>query len=285
MIRLHPPVITGIVVFAVLVFGYIGVQKATASTGCVVKQSGSSWSVNPDTQTATATFIVTGGIGCEEDVSVMSWNADTSKLPGDDFWNSQSVYNVQTQTLGAGTHSITVPLPTCSGYQADVIASGNPSPNLKPPGQGSFYDGKQIDGSGIVVASAVGDNKCPSPSSGSSSSTTGSTTKKKPKPTHTFTPATTVIPSTPPTTPILLASSTKPTTLPNTGPGQTIGLFVLVSTVAGLIHHGYHRRRNRMVFDAATIIQPSSYYHPHHQHPQHHTEHPQHEEHQHTHQS
>lgn len=287
---MHIPraVITSVVTFNVLIFGMFWYNNVFASTGCVVKQSNAPWTVNPDNQTITGTFIVTGGIGCQEDVSVISWNADTSKLPGDAFWTTQTVNDVQTQTLGAGTHSITVKIPACSGYQADVVAGDNPSSILKPPGQGSYYDGKQLDGSTIVVASAVSDNKCSSstPTSTTNTNDNNTTTKKKepkttttttitpittptttPLPTHTFTPATTVIPSPSSGTPIVLASAPKPTSLPNTGPGTTIGLFVLVSVAAGLVHHRYHHRKHRLAELTGVLYSPAIH------HPQHHLHH------------
>src|SRR5689334_21877806 len=129
--RIHQSVLTGVLVYAVLVLGFVSYHKVLASGGCTVKQG--SWNIDEENDTASASFTVDGGAGCQQDVSVMSWNADPDKLSSDEFWTTQTINDVQTQTLSAGTHTVSVKIPHCSGYQADVIAGKNPSPNLKPP--------------------------------------------------------------------------------------------------------------------------------------------------------
>jgi hypothetical protein len=290
--KIHISAAVAIVTYSILAIGLFSYNKVFASQAdvCTVRQTSDGWNVDQDAGTITGSFVVSGGLGCSTtDVSVMSWKADPSQLPNDQFWTNQTVNDIQTQTLGMGTHSITVKLPKCSGYQADVIAGANPSPTLKPPGQGSAYDAKQKDGSSIVVASAIGNNDC-SPAQTTTTSDTGTDKKKKkkppitnttttPPPTHTFTPTTTVIPSS--GTPIVLASAPKATALPNTGPGSTLAVFAGVAVAAGMFHYFKFSRRHELEFvpdhGAPVIISPH-HVHPgqHHAQPVHHQEHQEH---------
>jgi hypothetical protein len=279
--RIHVSAAVALVTYSILAVGLFSYNQVFAAQAdvCTVRQTSDGWSVDQDNGTITGSFVVSGGLGCSTtDVSVMSWKADPSQLPNDQFWTNQTVNDIQTKNLGMGTHSITVKLPQCSGYQADVIAGANPSPTLKPPGQGSAYDAKQPDGSSIVVASAIGDTQCSTTATATTSTSTDTTKKKKkitppitnttttPSPTHTFTPTTTIIPST--GTPIVLASAApKPVTLPNTGPGSTLAIFAGVAVAAGLLHYFKFSKRHELEFvpdhGAPVIIAP------HHAHPDH----------------
>jgi hypothetical protein len=216
-----------------------------ADQPCVVQPQANAWSYNASEKNITGRFVVSGGGDCTQPVSVMSWNADASLLPDSSFWTTQSIYKVSTATFGVGENQLTVDLPVCANdpqtirsYQADIIASENPSPYLSPPGTGSDYDRSQNDGSSIVVSSVVGDNKCPQPVVAQVTviPTITSTPQAPDPPASPPKPISYATPSTPAPKPVK-TSSVKPTSLPNTGPGSTIAIIVGVSVLAGLLHY------------------------------------------------
>lgn len=191
------------------------IESASAAQPCVVAAA-NHFTVNAD-NTITASFQVKGDAGCTQPVSVISWVADSTLYPKPEFFTSQTIKDVTTQTFGVGTHALTVKLPLCStdpsvihSYQADVVAGANPATFITAPGTPGYYSQTQADGSFNVVDYKIAPGTCPAA-------------------TPVVTPT---APVTPPSTPVTEVA--QPTSLVNTGPGSVAALFA-IAVIGGAI--------------------------------------------------
>ena len=198
-------------------------DQVSAAAPCGVAIEPGKFVINAD-KTATGYFKIVGDPGCTYPVSVVSWHADPSLQPKPEFFTTQKMYDVKTQTFGVGSHSMTVKLPVCStdpnivsGYQVDVFATGNPSPVMHVPNTGGFYDQPQAAGWPMVIDWHVGGNKCPAP---------------------------VAPPVVTPQAPAVATPVASPTVLPNAGAGSVIGITGAVTALAAAGHNLVMRRRN-----------------------------------------
>lgn len=176
------------------------VSAATNDLSCEVYAR--SYSVGPDTITATFTVDKVGDLNCTKDVTVASWNAPngTNGMP----FSEQTFVDSKSGTFEPGFHSLTVKKPRCF-YQIDLLRG------LSPYGPSGGVDYT----SGQFVSSSHGGQECLPP---------------PPTPTPTPTPA----PVQPATT---VVQTGKSVSLPNTGPADILGISAATGAAAGIVHN------------------------------------------------
>lgn len=201
--------------FAMLVAVSAPAAKAHAATNCSVSIVGTTNTVGTansrihlnDTRTeASATVVVSGDPTCTEVVTIVSWEAPNANFNIANL-NAQKVHSFSTQTLGVGTHVVKTSMADCF-YQIDVLNSAHPKA-ADGTAQYRFEDG--------LMGWAQGGNK----------SCTAPVPTPKPIPTPTPTP-----------TPVAPA-----TVLPNTGPGNLVGLISAVTIGGATLHYFVTKKR------------------------------------------
>jgi hypothetical protein len=140
---------------------------------------------------------VTGDSDCEQAVTLASWKAPDA-LKGRPY-SQQTLFAHTTETIGVGTHTISVMPPDCF-YQVDLVKGTSPT----------AADGSSVYPSNIMLGSLHG----------------GTQTCTVPTPPVTPTP--------PPATPTTPVTPTRPTALPNTGTGTAPFLAAIAATVFGI---------------------------------------------------
>lgn len=213
--------VIGVILSTTLV-SLVAINSASAAAPCVVGKA-NNFTINAD-NTITASFEVKGDADCTQPVSVMTWNANPSLFPNSEFYTSQTVNAVSTQTFGVGVHTLTVKLPTCvsdptvvRSYQADVIAGAHPANTITAPGTPGYYWEAQSDGTFRVVDYKIAPGTCPV--------------------------ATVPSVATPVTPAVAAVPVAQPTKLVNTGPGSAIALAML-AVVAGTLGYSAVIRKN-----------------------------------------
>lgn len=205
------PIIAGAVCTTIPVYAD---ASTTSNNICTVKAVGSKDTVgNPDSRfitsgnnTVSAVVTVSGTSGCEQSVTMASWEApDASK--GQPY-SEQQLYKSTTETFTVGTHDISVTAPDCY-FQIDLVTGTSPTgPNGSP-----------VYGSDRMLGSLHG----------------GTQTCVQ-TPVTPVTPVTTVTPVTPQT-----PAPVQPTALPNTGSGSMPLYLGLAATILGTVY-SYTRR-------------------------------------------
>lgn len=185
----------------------VSVPAGSQPSGVNVHSYVGNYTVNAQ-KTAVSTVIdVRGDAVCKKTVTIVSWKATdgnfTYPITG------QTQYAHVTETLGVGTHTITVPIPNCY-FQIDLL---NGTSTTAPDGTPNYVAGQ-------LLGWLQGDS--------------GNCTQPTPTPTPT--------PVTPSTTTTV---QYQPTTLVNTGPGDVIALFGLTTLVGFIVHRLYSRRAAR----------------------------------------
>lgn len=168
--------------------------------------------------TASANFDISGGAGCEEQVTVAVWRApygSTNFQP----YSQQVLLSSKTAYYSAGDNYLTVNVPNCD-YQVDVLR-GNAA--TRPDGTANYVYPQ------IVDWLQAGNKTCEPPSKPTPPSTPVTTTKPPVTP-----------PSNPTAIPVVAAAKTTTTPLPNTGPGAVVVVFI-AAVIGGALFHHFHR--------------------------------------------
>ena len=175
---------------------------------------------------AVATFTVPKACKERQQVSLAVYKIN------DGIWqnrlNNQYLYASKTHWYAPGTHSITVVTPNCAwqadlvkGMPANLAATGQPQPHLAAKVGGDKVPCKQTPVKPVTPVTPVTPDAPDTP-----------VTPETPA-----TPETTEVDATP------VASEETPTELANTGPGETVALFVGISSIAGLAYNFFIRSR------------------------------------------
>ncbi|HSX35918.1 MAG TPA: LPXTG cell wall anchor domain-containing protein [Patescibacteria group bacterium] len=175
--------------------------NTTATTVCTVKAVGtkntagnsdSRFTLNSD-GTVTGAFTVTG-TDCNEAITLAVWQAPDADKGRP--YSEQTLFGHTTGTFAAGTHTLSVKLPTCF-YQVDLVKGTSPTDSKGGPEYTK----------GTILGSLHGGTQACTP----------------------ITPPNPPTPPTPPTPPVT------PPVLPNTGTGSNIFVLSAVVAVAGYV--------------------------------------------------
>ena len=114
---------------------------ATGATQTLACPSGlaqlSTWgAIQGASQGGTATVTFTVAAGCNVQLSLVSYQAPAAAFSADTA-NQQTVFDADTATLAAGSHSLSVDVPNCF-FQVDFVL-GLPISTLGPAGSNNFY--------------------------------------------------------------------------------------------------------------------------------------------------
>ena len=103
--------------------------------------------INAENTQASVTVTLSGSAGCTQALTLVSWEAPSSTFDQQNI-NSQKLHSHVTQTLGLGTHTMTVDMANCF-YQIDLLTGSSPtaadgSPNYQGNLLGWAQGGTQV---------------------------------------------------------------------------------------------------------------------------------------------
>lgn len=87
-------------------------------------QTGSRFQINSAGTQGSVTVNLSGAANCQETITLVSWQAPNGTFDGQNV-SSQTLYDSTTETLGVGTHTLTVPMLNCY-YQLDLVTGSSP---------------------------------------------------------------------------------------------------------------------------------------------------------------